>query len=670
MGNFIFTQNGVTIKFQFMKKSIKCAFLIILSLSFISVYGQNVDWIAKTVTSGNNYTRAVTIEGDYVYAGGRHRTPSHYVSGKDSLYIPQWYGSRDIYFAKYEKETGRQIFVKHFGTSKSEQVWNMISDGVGGIYIQGEYFDSLNLDGKIIYGLGKHDSFLAKFDTLGNCLWLKGFSSPNGAYINDLQVKDNKLYVAGGYTNKLMVYNNNDTMQGGGGFIQRYSLNGNFEWGLTDTSKSAKGTISFQGISIEGDNIYFTGGVNYLTKLGDFSVQATNNQWGDFIIGCIENERVMWVKHSGTSYSENAVRIVKSGNNLFVAGTFTGKSEFLGLEVKAGDTIGSAAQLFNKQNIFILKTDINGNPIFIESVNSSISRFGGLRLDYNGTPWINGIFQDSTSIQDSTYYSIGGSDMFIAKINEMSISKNIFHFGGNSLNLVEPGLGDRAHDLDFDKNSNSIYVTGAFSGSYNFSGLSGKGHFNNNHYGVLVKFDQEVDLTSFNFSNVFCQDSSYQFVSPYFSDNDTVEWFLKSDAGTLNIKGRQLNFNPIDTGVYNISLIVKNNFSNDSIYKLVTVNSCALDTIITDTTSFEEQFFVDKGIYIFPNPTQGILNFQGNSVEKVDRISVFNSFGELMINHFVENDKSIDLSDFSDGFYCIKLYFENNEMVTKQIVKF
>ena len=135
-----------------MKNTLAFITLILLLLIKQDVFGQQAEWVAKTVTTGNNYTRALTIEGDYVYSGGRHRSPSYYVSGNDSIFIPQWYGSRDIYFAKYNKSTGKQIFVKHYGTSKSEQVWNITSDGQGGIYVQGEYFDSLNIDNKIIYG--------------------------------------------------------------------------------------------------------------------------------------------------------------------------------------------------------------------------------------------------------------------------------------------------------------------------------------------------------------------------------------------------------------------------------------------------------------------------------------------------------------------------------------
>ena len=652
-----------------MKNTLAFITLILLLLIKQDVFGQQAEWVAKTVTTGNNYTRALTIEGDYVYSGGRHRSPSYYVSGNDSIFIPQWYGSRDIYFAKYNKSTGKQIFVKHYGTSKSEQVWNITSDGQGGIYVQGEYFDSLNIDNKIIYGLGKHDSFLAKFDTSGNCQWLKGFSSPNGAYINDIRIEAKKVYVAGGYTDKMLVFNNSDTVNGGGGFIHRYDLMGNFEWGITDTSKSAKGSISFQGICVQDSTIFFTGGVNYLTKLGNYSIQATNNQWGDFVLGCIENDTVKWVKNSGTSYSENAIRIEKVKNSLYIAGTFTGKSEFLGENINAGDTLGSAAQLYNKQNIFVLKTDLEGNLVFLESIKSSISRFGGLKVDYNEVPWISGMFQDTVSIKDSTFYAKGGSDIFITKINSNGISPQIRHFGGDSLNVVEAGLGDRAHDLDIDESSNAIYVTGAFSGDYNFSGLSGKGHFNNNHYGVLVKFRQEVDLKNFSYDKEICVDSSYSIRSPYYSELDTVSWKVISPSGIQNYSGTVLNFAPVDSGEYKVSLSVMNKNSNDTIQLELKAFICKNDSGANDTTHVENLFKKKESFYLFPNPTSDLLNMVFFNSEVPFEISVTSILGNVLYQGVYANNQSINISNLPEGLYFLRAHYENGEIKAKQFIK-
>ena len=66
--------------------------------------------------------------------------------------------------------------------------------------------------------------------------------------------------------------------------------------------------------------------------------------------------------------------------------------------------------------------------MFLESIKSSISRFGGLKVDYNEVPWISGMFQDTVSIKDSTFYAKGGSDIFITKINSNGISPQIRHF--------------------------------------------------------------------------------------------------------------------------------------------------------------------------------------------------------------------------------------------------
>ena len=477
------------------------------------------------------------------------------------------------------------------------------------------------------------------------------------------------VFVAGGYTDKILVFNNSDSVKGGGGFIHRYDLMGNFEWGITDTSKSAKGSVSFQGICIEDSTIFFTGGVNYLTKLGNYSIQATNNQWGDFVMGCIENDTVKWVKNSGTSYSENALRIEKVKNNLYVAGTFTGKSEFMGVNINAGDTLGSAAQLFNKQNIFVLKTDLEGNLVFLESIKSSISRFGGLKVDYNEVPWISGMFKDTVSIKDSTFYSKGGSDIFITKINSNCISPKIRQFGGDSFNVVEAGLGDRAHDLAIDESSNSIYVTGAFSGDYNFSGLSGKGHFNNNHYGVLVKFRQEVDLFDFSFDKEVCVDSTYLIRSPYFSELDTVFWELNTPSGKQNYTGSILTFTPADSGQYKILLSISNQNSNDTNSIELRSLMCKSDSGESDTTFVEYLSKEDESIYLFPNPTSNLLNIKFNINELPFKVSLTSILGNVLFQEAYSSGQVLDVSNLPAGLYFFQAYFSNGEIKTKQIVK-
>lgn len=650
-------------------RSLLLTVYLLLHSAFV-VNAQDHKWVAKTVTSGNNYTRAVVVTDDYVYAGGRHRSPSYYVSGIDTIIIPNWYGSRDMYIAKYEKTNGKMLWVKHFGTSKSEQVWNMTADELGNIYVQGEFFDSLNIDGKIIKGLGKHDSFLAKFNPTGTCIWLKKFSSVNGAYINDVSVFKNHIYLAGSYTERAL-YFDADSLTGGGGFILKFDLSGNLIWKLTDEAKSAKGSLAFQGITFAEDTIFFTASAYYLSQLGTIQVQATNNQWGDFAVGAVStNGSPIWIKHSGTSYTEFPQRIRKSNNRLFIAGTFTGKAKILDQPVFAFDTSRTVAQSFNKQNVFIIETDLNGNAKKINTVYADVSRLGGLELDKNGFVWISAMFKDSVTFNGMTYYATGGSDAFLGFIDEKGDMQMSSHFGGNNFNVVEPGLGDRAHDLDFDSESNDIFWAGAFSGPYNFSGLSGRGHFLNNHYGILLKTEQSVNLNfDLRFKTKLCKDSTYVFSAPQFSLYDTVSWKVIYGLDTTIVNGNNLNimYQNIETG--SIILEISNKSSQQKkAYSITWVECSTKDS--SDTNSIEQQVLETDIIEVYPNPVKNLLNINSKNLSKTQMFyDILSLQGQMIKTGELHNDETIDFSGIEKGVYHINFHSNGSFFQTERIVK-
>ncbi len=85
--------------------------------------------------------------------------------------------------------------------------------------------------------------------------------------------------------------------------------------------------------------------------------------------------------------------------------------------------------------------------------------------------------------------------------------------------------------------------------------------------------------------------------------------------------------------------------------------------------SYEQTYQAEiniSDIKIFPNPTTGDLNISG---ENITQIEIWNSIGRKVFeNQTLENETTIDVSDFEKGVYFVRLY-SNNEMVTKQFVK-
>lgn len=83
--------------------------------------------------------------------------------------------------------------------------------------------------------------------------------------------------------------------------------------------------------------------------------------------------------------------------------------------------------------------------------------------------------------------------------------------------------------------------------------------------------------------------------------------------------------------------------------------------------SIVSQLANQNSVSIYPNPTSGILNFDF-AASTIQKITILGILGrEITSDHSLTNN-SIDLSNFENGIYVIKIY-TNNEIITSKIVK-
>lgn len=79
--------------------------------------------------------------------------------------------------------------------------------------------------------------------------------------------------------------------------------------------------------------------------------------------------------------------------------------------------------------------------------------------------------------------------------------------------------------------------------------------------------------------------------------------------------------------------------------------------------SIEEELLV-KNIDFYPNPVKDVLNI--NSKIELIKVEIYSLLGN-MIKEFTTGLNSIDITDFSEGIYIVKLYSENNSTALKII---
>ena len=71
-------------------------------------------------------------------------------------------------------------------------------------------------------------------------------------------------------------------------------------------------------------------------------------------------------------------------------------------------------------------------------------------------------------------------------------------------------------------------------------------------------------------------------------------------------------------------------------------------------------------VMVYPNPSKGVFNIQGQSVRKVE---VFNAFGQIIVSEETSKDHlQIDLSRYDDGCYLLRVVTDNG-VTNSQLIK-
>lgn len=71
-----------------------------------------------------------------------------------------------------------------------------------------------------------------------------------------------------------------------------------------------------------------------------------------------------------------------------------------------------------------------------------------------------------------------------------------------------------------------------------------------------------------------------------------------------------------------------------------------------------------NNLAVYPNPTTGIVNIQTS--DKIEKYEIYSVSGRKIGEG---NNKTIDLNDFPEGTYLVKIQFDNQKTVTQKIIK-
>ncbi len=331
-------------------------------------------------------------------------------------------GNYDIYLIKTASDGSLQ-WSKAFGGTGYDLGWSVHEANDGGFVIAGK-----------IYIGNNNDVFLVKTASDGSLQWSKTFGGSGDDHALSLQQSNDGGFIITGSTNSFGGTNRVV-------YLIKTDTDGSLQW--TQTYGGAGGNDGYS-VQQTNDGGYIIGGSTQSYGAGNMDA---------YLIKTTSNGALLWTKtFGGTNYDEaysvqetidggyilngetysfgagqSDVYLVKtdSDGNLLWSKTFGGTTDDNGASVQQTNNggymiVGSTSSFEVATDIYLIKTDSNGNSSCYETTSSTQINSGGIQ----GTGGVQGIAGTSTT--PSTQTASGGIETVICSSTTTATNEN-FH---------------------------------------------------------------------------------------------------------------------------------------------------------------------------------------------------------------------------------------------------
>ncbi|MCB9307928.1 MAG: SBBP repeat-containing protein, partial [Lewinellaceae bacterium] len=359
----------------------------------------NVLWAIAGGGSGSDAGAGIATDAlGYVYVTGWFSNTATF--GSQSVASS---GEEDVFVAKYDA-AGNVMWVVSAGGANEDFGLDIATEAGGNVNISGFFQGTATFGSQTLTGSGQEDVFTAKFDAVGNVLWVASGGGSSQDYGNSLVADaSGNVYVTGWFTNAATFGSQTLTSAGSRDvFVVKYDPAGNVLW-----AADGGGTSNDLGQGITADaagNVYVTGSFQGTATFG--SQTATSTGVEDVFIAKYDAAgNVVWVAGAGGANTEigNSIAMDAAGN-AYVTGNFSGTTS---LGSQNLSSMGS-------YDVFAFKADATGNILWAVGGGGPNSDSGtGIVADAAGKVYVTGHFQGTAIFGSRTLTSAGSFDMFV-----------------------------------------------------------------------------------------------------------------------------------------------------------------------------------------------------------------------------------------------------------------
>lgn len=414
-------------------------------------------------------------------------------------------------------------------------------DAVGNSYVTGYFNNSLTW-GYIQIETNATSPFIAKLNSSGVCMWAKRLDSTWHSYFDSYVNTDSSgnAYFLGCFEhiwqqqNVALINNGNCET-----YVAKFSSSGTPLWATKSNNLICQS--SGNGIALNSsERVWITGSFDGTSYFNGQLTSSIPNGGNDIWVAkkSLHNPAINnWSKTAGGFGDDQGNDVVcDNSNNSYITGYFSETTDFH----------SNMLTSYGGRDIFVSKLDEQGNWLWTAQAGGIDDEFGSsIDLDSQGNVFIIGSFHGTAIFGNTTLFSSGDSDVFIAKLSN----------DGDWLWAIKAG-GDEAdsgYGLVVDSGG-LIYITGAFTGSAQFGNLTLESSglqdifialLNTN--GILLQAISAGGAGEDMGSDIQIDNSGNILVTGVFSDNALFGNHQLSSNGGLDFFVYKLssNFNPI-----------------------------------------------------------------------------------------------------------------------------